>query len=463
MNHLLSRRDFVKRTAGAAVAVSAISPSLAFAAGSDRLKVGLIGCGGRGTGALLNLLEAAPGIDFVAMGDLFPDRVASSLERINDTVAKKELPTEAVQVPPERQFSGFDAYQKVLDCDPDLVILAAPPHFRPRHFEAAVEAGKHVFMEKPVAVDPAGIRKILELAGKADQKGLRVVAGTQRRHQQHYLDIMERIRDGAIGEIVAAQCYWNMGALWVEAARNNLDHLIAGDWTPMEYQIRNWLFHVWLSGDHIVEQHVHNIDVVNWSLDQFPRQAMGVGGRQARTQPQYGNIFDHFAVEFEYANGLRTQSMCCQIEGSNPRVEERIVGTKGTAVLSSTSGRILGPRAYEAPESPNPYVQEHADLVRAIRQGEVLNEAYTVARSTASAILGRMSAYTGRMVGWDWMMNASELDYTPEAYAFGTHPVQPVAIPGTTPLVQAATPAGGPVQAAKRLEKARHAGPELFS
>jgi len=431
----LSRRDFVKKTTGAAIAVSALSPSMAFAAGSDKLRVGLIGCGGRGTGAVRNILTAAKGIEIVAMGDLFPDRVQSSLKSLQEFLVKKELPAETINVPMDRQFSGFENCKQVLACDIDLVILATPPHFRPMQFRAAIEAGKHVFTEKPVAVDPVGLRSMLESAKLADEKGLCVVAGTQRRHQAHYLEVMKRIKDGAIGEIVAAQCYWNMGPLWVDRAKHNMDMLVKGEWSPMEYQIRNWLFHVWQSGDHIVEQHVHNLDVVNWSMGEFPKQALGMGGRQSRTGPQYGNGYDHFAVEFEYANGVKMQSMCRQCEGSGRRVEEHIVGTLGVAHLSGANGRITGKNPYEAPESPDPYVQEHIDLVKHIRSGKHINETENVTKSTATAILGRMSAYTGNTLSWGWMMNASKLDLSPEAYKFGPNPVDPVAIPGVTELI----------------------------
>lgn len=433
--HALSRREFVKRTAGTAAVLSAIGPAFAYSGGSDRLRVGLIGCGGRGTGALIDLMTGNRGIELVAMGDLFADQLEPSLKRTRATLEDRGLSTEGLKVTAEQQFSGFDNHLKVLEVPLDLVILAAPPHFRPSHFEAAIRAGKHVFMEKPVAVDPVGIRSILQSGELADQKQLVVVAGTQRRHQLHYQEVMKRIHDGAIGEILAAQCYWNMGGLWVGRAKANFDKLVSGEWTPMEYQIRNWLFHVWQSGDQMVEQHVHNIDVVNWSLRDHPMQAMGMGGRQARTEPQYGNVFDHFSVEFEYENGLRMSSMCRQIEGASVRVNERIVGTEGEALLSARNGRILGRRPYEAPESPNPYEQEHKALVKAIRSGETLNETREVALSTATAILGRMSAYTGQALRWDWMLNASKLDYTPEAYAFGPHRVEPVAVPGVTGLV----------------------------
>jgi predicted dehydrogenase len=419
----VTRRDFV-RTAAAASLAAAFPPSFnVFAAGSDTIKVGVIGCGGRGTGAALDCLKADPAVEIVALGDLVPDRVENSLARL-----MKEHPTR-VKVPVERRFAGFDNYQKICALsDVNLIVTAAPPGFRPIHFKAAIEAGKHVFMEKPVAVDPVGVRSIIATAELAAQKKLAVVAGTQRRHQARYLEMMKRVKDGQIGEIVAAQCYWNMGDLWVKERTPNM--------TEMEWQCRNWLYFTWLSGDHIVEQHVHNIDVVNWAMGVMPKNVMGMGGRQVRVAPQFGNIFDHFAVEFEFPNGVRVTSMCRQTKGCNDRVEERIVGTKGVAWSTSNATKITGERpwTFEADEV-NPYVQEHIDLIASIRKGTPLNEGKQIAESTMCAIMGRMSAYTGRALSWDWAMTASTLNLSPAKYEFGPSPVDPVAIPGTTPLV----------------------------
>jgi len=317
-----------------------------------------------------------------------------------------------------------------------MVILGTPPHFRPEHFKAAIEAGKHVFMEKPVAVDPVGIRSIIASSELAKQKGLAIVAGTQRRHQAHYLEIMRRIHRGDIGEVVGGQCYWNMGALWVERAKENMQKRTVLGWSDMEWQCRNWLFFTWLSGDHIVEQHVHNLDIINWAIGAHPVQAMGMGGREVRTGPEYGNIFDHFAVEYEYANGVRVLSMCRQTDGCHEQVSERVVGTKGQTYTDGSNGSVEGqnPYKYEG-ESPNPYVQEHADLIASIREGKPLNEGKRIAESTLTAIIGRMSAYTGRALKWDWAMNASKLDLTPPEYEMGDLPVRPVAVPGKTKLV----------------------------
>ena len=293
---------------------------------------------------------------------------------------------------------------------------------------AAIEAGKHVFMEKPVAVDPVGVRSVIKSAELAEQKRLGIVAGTQRRHQDHYIQVMKRIHGGDIGEIRAAQCYWNQGGLWVKKPRP--------DWSDMEWQCRNWLYFTWLSGDHICEQHVHNIDVVNWAIGAHPTQVLAMGGRQVRTAPEYGNVFDHFTVEYEYPGGVRVLSMCRQTEGSSTRVAERIVGTKGIADTNGSTAVIEGqnPFKYKG-KSPNPYVQEHADLIKSIRKGRPLNEGRRIAESTMTAIIGRMSAYTGRALKWDWAMNASQLDLSPEKYEFADLPVRQVAIPGETKLI----------------------------
>jgi predicted dehydrogenase len=419
----VTRRDFVRTAAAASIAATFPAGFGVFAAASDTIKVGVIGCGGRGTGAAIDCLKADPGVEVVALGDLVPDRLQTALERLT-----KEFPGR-VKVPADRRFTGFSNYAGVCGCpDVNLIVTAAPPGFRPIHVKAAVEAGKHVFMEKPVAVDPAGIRSIIATSDLAKQKGLALVAGTQRRHQRRYLEMMKRIQDGQIGDIVAAQCYWNQGDLWVKERLPNM--------TEIEWQCRNWLYFTWLSGDHIVEQHVHNIDVVNWAMGVMPKNVMGMGGRQVRVAPQFGNIFDHFCVEFEFPNGVRVMSMCRQTKGCNDRVEERIVGTKGVAWSTSSATRITGatPWTFEADET-NPYVQEHIDLIASIRKGAPLNEGRQVAESTMCAIIGRMSAYTGRAISWDWAMNASKLDLSPAKYEFGPNPVDPVAIPGTTELV----------------------------
>jgi predicted dehydrogenase len=309
----------------------------------------------------------------------------------------------------------------------DLVILATPPGYRPQHLAAAVDAGKHIFSEKPVAVDAAGIRSVLATYEKARAKGLGIGVGTQRRHQADYMETISRLHDGAIGDVMSGQVFWNQGGLWSRDRKP--------EWTDAEWQIRNWLYFTWLSGDHIVEQHVHNLDVANWVLGAHPVKATGVGGRQFRTDPKYGHIYDHFAVDFEYANGARILSMCRQIPGSANRVGEWFIGTKGQ---SDASSRILGTAAwtYTPPQRrPNGYVQEHTDLVASIRSGTPYNELKQVAESTLTAIMGREAAYTGQEMTWDGVLNAKQ-DLTPPvgASAYGPLAVPPIPMPGQTKL-----------------------------
>ncbi|HUU95673.1 MAG TPA: Gfo/Idh/MocA family oxidoreductase [Phycisphaerae bacterium] len=426
----ITRRRFLETSVAAATTFAAgcasmrkgqAGPAILHPGEPEKLRVGVIGCGGRGTGAAMNCVESSENVEIVALGDLFQDRLDSCRKKLAKKVADN------LNVTDDRCFTGFDAYLGVLDCDIDMVVMAPPPHFRPLHLKAVIEAGKHVFMEKPVAVDPVGIRSIIASSELAAQKGLAIVAGTQRRHAPAYVETMKRIHDGAIGELVAAQCYWNQEFLWVKEQKP--------EWSDMEWQCRNWLYFTWLSGDHIVEQHVHNLDVINWAMQSPPVKCVGMGGRQVRTGPECGNIFDHFAVEYEYPNGARVLSMCRQIGGCSTRVSERIVGTKGVA---DPNGLIEGGRSYKyEPPDPavDPYVQEHADLIASIRSGEPLNEGRRVAESTLTAIMGRMSAYTGREMKWDWVMNKSALDLTPPAYEFGDLPVGPIAVPGETELV----------------------------
>jgi myo-inositol 2-dehydrogenase/D-chiro-inositol 1-dehydrogenase len=433
----MNRRAFLKTSSTATVAMTALGSALqgVHAAGSDRIRVGLVGCGVRGTGAAMNCVLSSPGVEITALGDVFKDQVERAYARLKDNSQPREWScsrewrdADRVKATRDTCFWGFDAYKKVLAADVDLVILAGPPHFRPPHLRAAIEAGKHVFMEKPVAVDPVGIRSILESSAKAKSKGLGIVAGTQRRHQNSYTEIMKRVNAGDIGEILAAECYWNGGCV----RHYGFYHERQKDWTEMENQLRNWYFYTWLSGDHIVEQHVHNLDVVNWAIGAPPVEALGMGGRQWRVEPQFGNIYDHFAVRYKYANGAIVVSMARQIDNTQPLVSELVVGTKGKAL----SGRIDGPSPFkwEGP-NPNPYEQEHADLIQSIRAGTPLNEGKQVAEATLTAIIGRMSAYSGQPVRFDWALNESQLDLTPKEYKFGEVPIPSVAMPGKTELI----------------------------
>ncbi|MFH0944536.1 MAG: Gfo/Idh/MocA family oxidoreductase [Planctomycetota bacterium] len=413
---LSTRRTFLKTSAAAATLLA--TRRIAHAGASDRLKVGLIGCGGRGTGAAANCVESSPGVEIHAMGDLFPDRLASSRKNLG-------FLEDALTVDDSRCFTGFDAFKGVLSTDVDLIILATPPQFRPQHLAAAIEAGKNVFMEKPVAVDPVGIRSVIESAKAAKQKNLAIVAGTQRRHEDPYLETMKRIHDGAIGDIVGGDCHWNQGGLWVKTREQG--------WSDMEWQLRNWLYFTWASGDHIVEQHVHNLDVMNWALGSTPLRAIGMGGRQVRTGEEYGHIFDHFSIEYEYPGGVWITSTCRQIDGCASGVWEGLMGTKGKADPAGSITSSAGDWRFDK-KSLNPYVQEHRDLIQSIRDGEPLNEGRRIAESTLTAIMGRMSTYTGKEVTWDFALN-SKLDLTPPHYEFGPLPVTEVAIPGTTELI----------------------------
>jgi predicted dehydrogenase len=426
-----SRRQFLKT--GAAVSLLPLLGSVtpAFSAGSDRFRIGLVGCGGRGLDAVRNCLAADPSVQLVALGDAFADRIEAAMAEFTKGAGTEKkplppLPADQFAVTRERCFTGFDAYQQVINSGIDLVLLVTPPQFRPLHIKAAIEAGVHVFAEKPVAVDPVGARLVMQLADLATQKKLAFVAGTQRRHSADYLETMARIKDGAIGDLTGGQCYWMQEGLW-HRGRNP-------EWSEMEYQMRNWLYFTWLSGDHIVEQHLHNIDVMNWAFGGVPVKAFGMGGRQSRTDPKYGNAWDHFSIEYEYANGARVQSFCRQVPGTSHRVNERLVGTKGAAI---PSGMISGETPWKFAGNPikNPYEQEHVDLIQGIRAGKPLNEARQVAESTMTAILGRVSAYTGREVSYAWLLEASKLDLTPAAFTWGDAPKVEIAIPGQTPLV----------------------------
>jgi len=423
-----TRRDFIRTSSAVGAAALLSGTGRLFAAGSDKIRVGLIGCGGRGRYDTTNCLNSAQNVELVAMGDIFKER----LEDCRTTLEKK-LP-DKIKVTDDMCFTGWDAYKKVLACDDvDMVILTEPPYFRPEHLRAALEAGKHVFMEKPVAVDPVGVRSVIESSKLADKKNLTIVAGTQSRRMAHLVESMKRIHNGDIGEIVAGQCVRIGGGMltWRESTR-----VRQPGWSDTEWQLRRWLFLTWLSGDFIVEQHIHNLDVVNWALDAHPVQCFGLGGRQVRTGPEYGNIYDHFTVEYEYPNGARIEYMGSQIDGCSGRSDERIVGTKGSAYIDSGNFTIEGqkPFKYDGP-SPSPVIKQHADQIAAIRQGKYLNEGKRIAESTMICIMGRMSAYTGRALKWDWAMNASKLDLSPAKHEFGDLPMRPVAIPGKTQLI----------------------------
>jgi predicted dehydrogenase len=419
-----TRRDFLKTSTAATVGLGMMSN--VHAAGSDTLKVGVVGCGGRGSGAAENICNAAGtthSIKLYALADAFEDHLKHCRDRLKVHSACKDK----FDVADDRCFVGLDAYQKVIDCC-DLVILATPPGFRPQHIEAVIKAGKHLFSEKPVAVDGTGIRKVLAAYEEAKKKGLSVVTGTQRRHQVGYVDSLKRIHDGAIGDIVGGQVYWNQGDIWA--------HKRKPGWSDTEYQIRNWYHFLWLCGDHIVEQHVHNLDVACWALGDHPKEAVGMGGRQVISEPERGQSYDHFAVDYEFPNGVHIMSMCRQIAGCEGNVSEAIVGTKGHwhtrggyHFSDPKQGRIRDPRGFDA------YVQEHVDLLQSIASQKAVNELKQVAESTLTAIMGRMSAYTGKLVTWEKALN-SKLDTFPQDLAMGNSMKEPpVPKPGLTELV----------------------------
>ncbi|MBA3439067.1 MAG: Gfo/Idh/MocA family oxidoreductase [Pyrinomonadaceae bacterium] len=421
-----SRRSFLK-TSSAAVVGTTIAANLnvipsAYAAGSDTINVALIGCGGRGTGAAKNVLDAAPGVKLIAMADLFKDRLDQS------RVTLKPL-GDKVDVSDDRCFVGFDAYEKALALkDVNYVILATPPGFRPQHLKASVAAGKHTFAEKPIAVDGPGVRTCLAVAEDAKAKGIGVAAGTQNRHKTGYLQTMKLIHDGAIGPVLAARCYFNTGTLWMFPREPN--------WSDAEWQMRNWYYFTYLSGDHIVEQHVHQLDAINWALGSHPVSANGMGGRQARTDPAYGHIYDHFTIDYEYENDVHVTSMSRQMANCDKKIAEVFIGAKGTARIDSyTRYSITGQKNWRFTEEDNdPYVQEHTDLIESIRAGKPLNELKSVAESTLTGIMGRMSAYTGRLVTWEQALNSKEA-LMPAKLTWGPMPVPAIAIPGQTELV----------------------------
>ncbi len=420
----LSRRSFLHTSAVAGATLAASAPRV-FAAGSDTVRVATVGAGDRGVFDVESCLKSAPGVELVAMADLFQDKVDKTLERLN-----KSVPAQ-VKVTPKDVALGFDAYKKILARDDvDLVMLLTPPGFRPEMAAAAIEAGKHLFMEKPGAVDPVGIRSLLDTSAKADAKKRSIVVGTQQRYAPQYLELIQRLRDGQIGDLTLIEALW-IGdmELWHYADRKS-------EWSDMEWQVRCWPFFTWLSGDHYVEQLVHNLDVANWVAGGTPVVCQGIGGRQVRVGPQFGNIFDHFAVRYEYANGLPMFGMATQIRGVSTRVCNVIHGTKGTAEVNRGMAKIEGEKPWKfAGDSSSGDTEMHAALIRSIREGKPINECVRLAEATMTGIAGRISTYTGRALKWDWAMKASKLDLRPAKYEMGPLPVEPVAIPGKTLLV----------------------------
>jgi predicted dehydrogenase len=415
-----SRRAFIKQSTAVVVgsaAANALVARSAHAAGEDTLKIGLIGCGGRGTGAVGNAFAADSNSKLVAVADAFADRADSSLKQL------RNIASDRVTVDADHTFVGFDAYEKLLATDVDLVILTTPPHFRPAHLKAAIAAGKHVFCEKPVAVDAPGVRSVLETTEAARSKNLAVVSGLCYRYDRPKRELINRVHDGAIGDILAMQVSYNTGTLW--------HHGREPSWSEMEYQLRNWLYFTWLSGDFNVEQHVHSLDKAAWAMnDEPPAKATALGGRQVRVEEKWGNIFDHFSVVYEYANGVKLFAQCRQMGGCSVDVSDHLIGSNGSAEMMKAV--INGPHEWRyRGEKPNMYEEEHRELFASIRAGTPINNGQYMAKSTMMAIMGRMAAYTGQTLTWDQCLNSSE-DLTPKRYEWGEVPVPTVAKPGLT-------------------------------
>lgn len=430
-----SRREFVKQSAliGGGLMAAPILANGFMSSVDDTIKVALIGCGGRGTGAAMQALRSHENVKLVAMADAFRDRLDHSYESLTSEDEDNGDVRSRMTVSEEAKFTGFDAYLKAIPLA-DVVILATPPGFRPIHFEEAIRQNKHVFMEKPVATDPAGINKVLKTAELAVQKKRNVVVGLQRHYQNSYRELLSRVKDGMIGEIVSGQVWWNSDGVWVRMRQPGQ--------TEMEYQMRNWYYFNWLCGDHIVEQHIHNIDVMNWFMGGYPVKTLGMGGRQVRTGKEYGEIFDHHYVEYHYADGTILNSQCRHIQGTVSKVDEQIVGTKGTVFCGAANIGYKGKVLYQFDEEKenDPYQSEHDELFAAISKGEYkFADAERGAKSTLTAIIGRLATYSGQAIEWDKAL-ASGLSIQPKAYSWDAKPpvlpngdgYYPIATPGVT-------------------------------
>lgn len=415
-----SRRDFLKTSTGAAVGSALFAQPLmaAHAAGSsEKLRVGLVGCGGRGAGAVANALRASAENELVAMGDLFEDHLAKALRRLERSDVK-----ERIRVDEEHRFVGFDAYEHVIDAC-DVVLLCATPHFRPRHLAHAIEKGRHVFCEKPVAVDAPGVRSVVASVAKAKAKRLAIVSGLCYRYHRPKREVMERVHQGAIGDILTLQATYHTGGLW-HRGRD-------AEWTEMEYQLRNWLYYAWLSGDIITEQHIHSLDKVAWAMrDEYPAAVTASGGRSQRTEEKYGNVFDHFTTVYDFESGAKAFCSCRQWNGCTNDVSDYAYGTKGTAALQTH--RIKGENAWRFEgRGGNMYDDEHQALFASIREGRPINNGEYMWKSTLMAIMGRMSAYTGKRITWEQAL-ASQRRLGPAKYEWGSVETDQVAIPGVT-------------------------------
>jgi predicted dehydrogenase len=438
----VTRRSFLKSTS-TAVAGGALLGALPVerfahaASPGDTIRVALVGCGGRGRGAAAQALKTAGDVKLVAVADAFKNSLESGLKSVQNEL--KDRP-EKLAVTEDTKFVGLDAYKQAIAAA-DLVVIATPPGFRPIHFEEAIRQGKHVFMEKPVAVDAPGVRRVIAAAAEAKKRNLKVGVGLQRRHQNGYIETVKRLQDKAAGDIVAMRVYWNGGPVGPKAKRADLERSLGRPPTEMEYQIRNWYMFNWVCGDHIVEQHIHNLDVANWVLNGYPIRAWGMGGRAYQKGPDSGEIFDHHAVQYEYANGVRVFSECRQIPGCWNSVSEHVHGTKGACNVGGYT--ITGENAWKyRGGGKDPYQQEHDDLFDAIRHDKPFNEAEYGALSSMTAILGRMCTYSGKEISWEEAMN-SKLDLMPSEFTWDAKPkvlpdengIYPFAIPGKTVAV----------------------------
>jgi predicted dehydrogenase len=440
----MQRRHFIK-SATAATAAGALfggcSTAFSSGKGSDRIKVGLIGCGGRGTGAVRNMMNADQNIQIVALADLFPEKIEPAIDKIiKETKKFGAAGKEIFDASKVQKFTGIGCEDALLATDVDVVIDACPPVFRTPHFAKIVAAGKHAFLEKPACIDATQARQCFEISKIATQKGLSVVCGTQRRYHPGYQEMIDRVQNGFIGDIVAAECYWNNGGYVGQGQRNHAQ--LAYD--SMEYQIRNWWSFIWTSGDHIVEQHVHNLDVIMWALGdkRFPKELRAWGGRSTDLPtPEYGDRFSHFAVDFDMGEGLRLQSYCHQDPKTAREQSERITGTKGI-MYSSLGGRIYitdrsGKLLWEPAKTDVQCMEnEHKFLLDSIRAGKPVNKVDQLVNSTLLAIAGRMSAFSGMKFKFDWLLAKSKENYCPEKIDFAKKmPMNGVPVPGKFKLV----------------------------
>jgi len=421
-----SRRGFLFNSTaaviGGSVAATLAHSRSVHAAGTEKpLKVALIGCGGRGTGAAVNAMRSDKNVKLTALADAFPDQVTHCRQ-----VLSRQL-GEQFAVPPEQEFSGFDAYKQVMASDADVVLLCTPPHFRPAHLRAAVEAGKHIFCEKPVAVDAPGVRHVLASSEMAKSKNLNLVSGLCWRYDLGVKETMKQIQDGAIGDIVAIQENYLTGTLWHRGRKP--------EWSEMEYQTRNWLYFTWLSGDHNVEQHIHSLDKAMWLMnDQPPASCFGLGGRQVRTSEEWGNIYDHHAVCYEWANGVKCFAFTRQQAGCSNQTEDFVMGTKGSAQILKNEVTSGEKKWRYRGDKPSMYDLEHVELFKAIRSGETINNGTYMSYSTLLAIMGRMATYTGQNITWDAALSSQEV-LGPSKYEWGKIDVPTVAMPGVTKFV----------------------------